>query len=353
MAPGAPRGPRRPSAPLRSRRGPGSPRRSMRSATRRRSPPSRRGRSPRRPSGRPRATPRSLGGGEQRPARGVVVRRQAHRAPERARRRPSQAGPRPPRRPDGERPPGPSVGGPHAQESVTTGTPAAARASIAPGWRGGPRGDDRREDAAVVAQRRGWPPSPPRGPPPRPRARSATSPASPGGELEARERRGRHEVGVGRRPVVQERDRRAVPVGRSRLVAHAPAIRDEQRRGARSGRCRDATLGRSGRDGGIGRRAGLKNPWASAREGSTPLPAPPSKSLPSHARSLCQERATGRGRASPRRGGRTFASHVGARRAVRPHLSRSLQSGRAPPLERHDVPLRRGGGRGRPTSTPP
>ena len=36
--------------------------------------------------------------------------------------------------------------------------------------------------------------------------------------------------------------------------------------------CPPCTLSMPGRDGGIGRRAGLKIPWASARAGSTPAP---------------------------------------------------------------------------------
>jgi hypothetical protein len=42
---------------------------------------------------------------------------------------------------------------------------------------------------------------------------------------------------------------------------------------------RPLVYGGSGRDGGTGRRAGLKIPWASAREGSTPSPGT-DRSLP-------------------------------------------------------------------------
>lgn len=53
---------------------------------------------------------------------------------------------------------------------------------------------------------------------------------------------------------------------------HAPRARVTSRTAKAGASCRAGTLDAPGRDGGIGRRAGLKNPWASAREGSIPSP---------------------------------------------------------------------------------
>ena len=83
-----------------------------------------------------------------------------------------------------------------------------------------------------------------------------------------------------------------------------------------------ATLGRSGRDGGIGRRAGLKNPWASAREGSTPSPGtmldlqerrgvgrrPPARTIAACCHACCHSTARTLRRAMSQ--GRAFASRT-------------------------------------------
>ena len=142
----------------------------------------------------------------------------------------------------------------------------------------GPGGDHRGDDAAVldqVLQRGGHV------------ARIETEvhrldldrPGPMRGELQPRERRCGHELGIRRRSVEEESDGGDVGSPTRSTDPSEQAGTARARRTTRPARMlrsarplRPATLDRPGRDGGIGRRAGLKNPWASAREGSTPSP---------------------------------------------------------------------------------
>ena len=282
----------------RSRRGPGSRRPRMRAATA--------SAVAARPvatipaittSGSPAASTELRGRREQRPARDVVVAGEAERrAVGRASAPPTAGSPPPaPVRHEREPEPAPLARRPPGPRQRHDGHASAASSSIAPCGRRGPRGDDRGDDAAVLPQalerghhlvaargRR----SPARSRRRRPRAPRAPSPAR-AGDVTSSASDGdpsKRNAMVGR--VVGRRARRR--------SVHATVTSDAGVRATPARTPRAATLEPPGRDGGTGRRAGLKNPWASAREGSIPSPG----TVPT--RRPCRPRRSRRRRPRPR-----------------------------------------------------
>ena len=173
--------------------------------------------------------------------------------------------------------PSPAAGGPHADDSVTTGSPCAARRSIAP-FGGAVQGamtaattprSSTRSCSEVVTSAGARPTSsgsisiaPVRcAASSRPASAGAVTSSASGGDPSNRKATVGTSVADGARVPSAHAGRAS-----ARSVTR-PARTDRFARVPRP-----ATLDRLGRDGGIGRRAGLKNPWASAREGSTPSP---------------------------------------------------------------------------------